>query len=220
MQHKYYGLYEAYIKRIFDCIIASMALVVLSPILLITALLVHIKLGSPVLFIQERPGRNEKIFKLYKFRSMSDAKDARGNLLPDTERLTRFGRVLRSTSLDELPELLNIIKGDMSIIGPRPLAKQYLPYYTEEERHRHDVRPGLSGLAQIHGRNDLQWEKRFQYDLQYVQHITFLNDLSIFFKTIERVIKREHISVRGEGSLIDFDLYRIGQRKKKNEDKN
>ena len=151
---------------------------------------------------------------------MSDARDKNGTLLPDTKRLTKFGRVLRSTSLDELPELFNILKGDMSLIGPRPLAVQYLPYYTEEERHRHDVRPGLSGLAQIHGRNDLPWEERFQYDLQYINHITFLGDLAIFLGTIGKVLKKDHISIRGEGTVIDFDVYRIGQQRKKDEDKN
>lgn len=219
-KHKDYGPYEAFIKRILDCAAAGGALLILSPVFAVIGILVRTRLGAPVLFVQERPGKDEKIFKLYKFRSMSDARDKNGTLLPDTKRLTKFGRVLRSTSLDELPELFNILKGDMSLIGPRPLAVQYLPYYTEEERHRHDVRPGLSGLAQIHGRNDLPWEERFQYDLQYINHITFLGDLAIFLGTIGKVLKKDHISIRGEGTVIDFDVYRIGQQRKKDEDKN
>ena len=219
-KHKDYGPYEAFIKRILDCAVAGGALLILSPVFAVIGILVRTRLGAPVLFVQERPGKDEKIFKLYKFRSMSDARDKNGTLLPDTKRLTKFGRVLRSTSLDELPELFNILKGDMSLIGPRPLAVQYLPYYTEEERHRHDVRPGLSGLAQIHGRNDLPWEERFQYDLQYINHITFLGDLAIFLGTIGKVLKKDHISIRGEGPVIDFDVYRIGQQRKKDEDKN
>ena len=219
-KHKDYGPYEAFIKRILDCAVAGGALLILSPVFAVIGILVRTRLGAPVLFVQERPGKDEKIFKLYKFRSMSDARDKNGTLLPDTKRLTKFGRVLRSTSLDELPELFNILKGDMSLIGPRPLAVQYLPYYTEGERHRHDVRPGLSGLAQIHGRNDLPWEERFQYDLQYRNHITFLGDLAIFLGTIGKVLKKDHISIRGEGTVIDFDVYRIGQQRKKDEDKN
>ncbi len=214
-RHRYYGLYEAYFKRAFDCIAAGAALIGLSPLLLVIALLVYFKLGSPVLFVQERPGKGEKIFKLYKFRTMSDARDENGNLLPDSQRLPLFGRMLRSTSLDELPELFNILRGEMSFIGPRPFVKQYLPYYTKKERHRHDVRPGLSGLAQIHGRNDLGWEERFQYDLQYVNHITLCTDIKIAVRTIQKVIQREHICVRGEGTLMDFDLYRKRQMEEK-----
>ncbi len=217
-QHRYYGIYEKYFKRVFDCVFAGIAFILFSPLLLLIAILVYIKLGSPILFVQERPGKNEKMFHLYKFRSMSNARDRNGNLLSDTERLTRFGRILRSTSLDELPELYNILKGEMSLVGPRPLMKQYLPYYTKKERHRHDVRPALSGLAQIHGRNALGWEERFQYDLQYVNHITFWMDIKIIFLTIQKVIKRDHIGVRGEGALMDFDRYRKQQNDEKGRD--
>ena len=165
MKHKPYGPYEKYIKRPMDALLSGFALIVLSPILLVTAILVRVKLGSPVLFTQDRPGRDEKIFKLYKFRTMTDQRDDKGNLRPDADRLTKFGSRLRSTSLDELPELFNIVKGDMSIIGPRPLLVQYLPYYTETEKHRHDVRPGLSGLAQVNGRNLVKWNQRLAYDI-------------------------------------------------------
>ena len=205
-------MYAKYIKRILDFLLSLIAIIILSPVFLIVAILVRIKLGSPVIFKQERPGKNEKIFTLYKFRTMTDKKDENGNLLPDSERLTKFGKALRSTSLDELPELFNILKGDMSIVGPRPLAVQYLPYYTDEERHRHDVRPGLTGLAQINGRNCLSWEKRFKYDLKYVNNITILQDLKIVLKTIIKVFKRQNIVVRGEGKTIDFDKYRRKER--------
>ena len=201
-------MYKKYIKRFLDIIISLVGLIILSPIFLIIAILVKIKLGSPVIFKQERPGKDEKIFKLYKFRSMNDKKDENGKLLPDKERLTRFGKILRSTSLDELPELFNILKGDMSLIGPRPLAVSYLPYYNEKEKHRHDVRPGLTGLAQINGRNALNWEERFKYDIEYVNNITFMNDIKIFFKTFIKVLKKEDIVVRGTGNTIDFDEYR------------
>ena len=175
-------MYRKYIKRLLDIIISLTALILLFPVMLIIAILVRIKLGSPVIFKQERPGKDEKIFKLYKFRSMSDKKDENGNLLPDEKRLTKFGRILRATSLDELPELINILKGEMSLIGPRPLAVCYLPYYNEKEKHRHDVRPGLTGLAQINGRNALNWDDRFAYDIQYIENITFLNDMKILFQ--------------------------------------
>lgn len=201
-------MYKKFFKRFLDIIISLISLIILSPIMLIVAILVRIKLGSPIIFKQERPGKNEKIFKLYKFRSMSDKKDKNGKLLPDSERLTKFGKILRSTSLDELPELVNILKGDMSLIGPRPLAVSYLPYYNEKEKHRHDVRPGLTGLAQINGRNALDWEKRFEYDLEYVNNITFINDLKILFKTFFKVLKREDVVTRGTGKTIDFDEYR------------
>ena len=213
--HKPYGPYEKFFKRPLDVILAGAALVVLSPVLGVTALLVKKKLGSPVIFAQERPGKDEKIFKLYKFRSMTDARDEEGKLLPDDRRLTPFGRALRSTSLDELPELWNIFKGDMSVIGPRPLVPQYLPYYTEEEKHRHDVRPGLSGLAQINGRNTLNWEDRFAYDLKYVKNISFMLDVSIVLKTLLKVVKRSDIQVRGTTKMMDFDKYRISQGMKK-----
>lgn len=201
-------MYKKIIKRFLDILISLFGLIILSPVFLIVAILVRIKLGSPVFFKQERPGKDEKIFKLYKFRSMSNKKDENGKLLPDKERLTRFGKILRSTSLDELPELFNILKGDMSLIGPRPLAVSYLPYYNEKEKHRHDVRPGLTGLAQINGRNALNWEERFKYDIEYVNNITFMNDIKIFFKTFIKVLKKEDVVVRGTGNTIDFDEYR------------
>ena len=187
------GIYEKYVKRPLDCVLSMLALVVFSPALLIIAILVRVKLGSPVIFQQERPGLNEKIFCLYKFRTMTDERDGEGNLLPDEVRLTRFGRMLRSTSLDELPELLNIVRGDMSIVGPRPLAVIYLDYYTEEEHKRHSVRPGLTGLAQVNGRNSISWEEKFSYDLQYISRITFVGDLYILWKTVGKVLRRESI---------------------------
>lgn len=192
------GLYECYIKRFIDVVCSICALIMLSPIIVVTFLLVRIKLGSPVLFMQERPGKNGEIFKLYKFRSMTDARDENGKLLSDDIRLTKFGRLLRSTSLDELPELFNILKGDMSIVGPRPLLVEYLPYYTKEERHRHDVRPGLTGLAQINGRNTLTWEEKFAFDIEYVKDITFIKDVQIIFKTVKKVFKREDILIGKE----------------------
>lgn len=204
-------MYEKYIKRILDCFLSGIALIVLSPIILITALLVRIKLGKPVIFRQKRPGKDEKIFELYKFRSMTDARDDAGNLLPDSIRLTAFGRALRSTSLDELPELVNIFKGDMSIVGPRPLAVQYLPYYNEEERKRHSVLPGLTGLAQVHGRNATTWEERFSYDVKYVQHVTLFEDIRIILETIKVVFDRSGIGERGIDSPVDFDKYRKAQ---------
>ena len=164
LKHKPYGIYEKYIKRPLDLFCGLSAIIFFSWLYLLVAILVRVKLGSPVIFTQDRPGKDEKIFKLYKFRTMTDEKDANGNLLPDSERLTKFGRILRATSLDELPEAFNIIKGDMSIIGPRPLLPSYLEWYTEDEKHRHDVRPGLSGLAQVNGRNFLDWDKRFELD--------------------------------------------------------
>ena len=163
-------MYQKYIKRILDFILSLCALIVLSPVLLIVAILVRVKLGSPIIFKQKRPGKDEKIFTLYKFRTMTDEKDENGNLLPDSERLTKFGKFLRSTSLDELPELINILKGDMAIVGPRPLLVEYLEFYTEEEKHRHDVRPGLTGLAQVNGRNNLKWDDRLAYDVKYVNN--------------------------------------------------
>lgn len=204
-------MYKKYIKRLLDIIISLIALIILSPIMLIVAILVRIKLGSPVIFKQERPGKDENIFKLYKFRSMSDKKDENGKLLPDAKRLTKFGKILRATSLDELPELVNILKGEMSLIGPRPLAVCYLPYYNEKEKKRHTVRPGLTGLAQINGRNALNWEERFGYDIEYVDNITFINDLKILFKTVYKVFKRDGVVTRGTGKTIDFDEYRKAQ---------
>ena len=189
------GLYNKYIKRILDILISLTFIVLFSWLYLILVILVRIKLGSPVLFCQERPGYNEKIFKLYKFRTMTDKRDEKGNLLPDSERLTKFGSMLRSTSLDELPEMFNILKGDMSLIGPRPLLVEYLPYYTEEERLRHSVRPGLTGLAQVSGRNYLAWDKRLARDVEYVNHISFITDVRIIIKTIKVVFKKEDVSV-------------------------
>ena len=200
------GLYNKYIKRILDILISLTFIVLFSWLYLILVILVRIKLGSPVLFCQERPGYNEKIFKLYKFRTMTDKRDEKGNLLPDSERLTKFGSMLRSTSLDELPEMFNILKGDMSLIGPRPLLVEYLPYYTEEERLRHSVRPGLTGLAQVSGRNYLAWDKRLARDVEYVNHISFIMDVRIIIKTIMVVLKKEDIAIDTnivEGNLCD-----------------
>lgn len=193
-KHKPYGLYEKYIKRPQDFLCALLAVIILSPVMLVTAILVRVKLGSPVLFTQERPGKDEKPFKLYKFRTMTDARDENGDLISDAERLTKFGKALRSTSLDELPELFNIVKGDMAIVGPRLLLMQYLPYYREDERERHDVRPGLTGFAQTHGRNYLMWDERIGLDVQYAKHITFTGDVKIIFQTVIKVIKRSDIA--------------------------
>lgn len=186
--------YEKYVKRLQDILLSLIALIVLSPVLLVTALLVRVKLGSPVIFKQKRPGLNGEIFTLYKFRTMTDAKDQDGNLLPDEVRLTKFGKLLRSTSLDELPELLNILFGDIAVIGPRPLLVEYLPRYNVEQARRHEVRPGLSGLAQVNGRNAISWEDKFKYDVEYVDHVTFLGDWKIIFQTIKNVLKRDGIS--------------------------
>lgn len=205
-------MYRNGIKRFLDFMLSLIGIMVLSPILLVLWILVRIKLGSPVLFHQERPGRNEKIFKLYKFRSMTDERDAQGNLLPDEVRLTKFGRILRSTSLDELPELFNILKGDMSLIGPRPLLVRYLPYYTSQERHRHDVRPGLTGLAQVNGRNALGWEERFAFDLEYVNRLTLGMDLKIIGMTVGKVLKHSGTLSGAEQTVADFDVYRKGDR--------
>lgn len=183
---------------------ALLALIVLSPILLITAFLVRVKLGSPVIFKQERPGLNGKIFTLYKFRTMTDERDSEGNLLSDEVRLTKFGKLLRSTSLDELPELLNILFGDIAVIGPRPLLVEYLPRYNEEQRRRHEVRPGLSGLAQVNGRNAISWEDKFKYDVQYVDHVTFLGDWKIIFQTVLNVIKRDGINSETAATMEVF----------------
>lgn len=199
-------MYAKFFKRVIDIILSGIAMIVLSPILLILIILGTIKMKGNPFFTQERPGRNEKIFKLVKFRSMTCEKDKDGKLLPDDLRLTRYGRILRSTSLDELPELINIFVGDMSIVGPRPLLVSYLPYYTEKERHRHDVRPGLTGLAQVSGRNTLTWEDKFEYDIKYISNISFVQDLKILFKTVEKVFKRSDILVGKEfkvGKLLD-----------------
>ena len=198
-------MYAKYIKRILDFLLSLIALIILSPILLIVAILVKIKLGSPVIFKQKRPGKNEKIFTLYKFRTMTDKKDENGNLLPDSERLTKFGKILRSTSLDELPELINILKGDMAIVGPRPLLVEYLPLYNETQKQRHNVRPGLTGLAQINGRNTSSWEKKFEEDVEYVKKITFIKDVKIILKTIIKVLRKEGISQEGSATMEKFE---------------
>ena len=203
MEHKV-GFYEKYIKRLLDFTLSFLALIVLSPVLLVTALLVRIKLGSPIIFHQERPGKSEKIFRLYKFRSMTDECDENGDLLPDDQRLTRFGQILRSTSLDELPELWNILRGDMSIVGPRPLLVKYLPLYNEEQRHRHDVRPGLTGWAQANGRNAISWEEKFKLDVWYVQHISFWVDVKVIFMTVKKVFCRDGISSETSVTMEEF----------------
>lgn len=198
------GIYRRYIKRKMDFILSLIAIIILSPILLAVAILVRFRLGSPVLFKQERPGMNEKIFTMYKFRTMTDEKDENGELLPDSVRLTRFGKLLRSTSLDELPELFNIIKGDMSIIGPRPLLVQYLPLYNEDQKRRHEVRPGLSGLAQVSGRNAITWEEKFRLDVQYVDNVSLLEDWKIIFLTIKKVFVREGINSESSATMEPF----------------
>ena len=205
-------MYKRFVKRLLDIIISLCALIILSPLLLILWILVRIKLGKPALFAQERPGKDGKIFKLHKFRSMTDERDENGELLPDEVRLTRFGRIFQATSLDELPELFSILKGDMSLIGPRPLLVKYLPWYSEEESHRHDVRPGLTGLAQVNGRNAIGWEERFAYDLEYVNHLTFGMDLKIIFMTVKMVLKRSGVLSGEEQTTVDFDIYRKEQR--------
>ena len=197
-------IYESFFKRILDVFLSGIALLVLSPILLIVAILVRFKLGSPIFFKQERPGKNEKIFNMYKFRTMTDETDNHGNLLSDEKRLTNFGKTLRSTSLDELPELWNIFKGDMSIVGPRPLLVQYLPLYNDFQQQRHDVRPGLTGLAQVNGRNAVNWIEKFKLDVQYVHNVTFRNDINIIIKTIKTVFKREDISSETSATIEPF----------------
>lgn len=198
-------MYAKYIKRPLDFTLSLIAIIMLSPLLLIVAILVRIKLGKPVIFKQQRPGKNEKIFTLYKFRTMTNKKDENGNLLPDEQRLTKFGKALRSTSLDELPELINILKGDMAIVGPRPLLVEYLNLYNEEQKHRHDVRPGLTGLAQISGRNSIEWEKKFEEDVEYVNNITFIQDTKIILETFIRVFKRDGINQEGNATMKKFE---------------
>ena len=208
-------LYRDYIKRFLDIVLSAGAIIVLSPVMAVTAVLVRVKLGSPVLFKQKRPGKDERIFEMYKFRSMTDARDENGELLPDEVRLTSFGKKLRASSLDELPELFNILKGDMSVVGPRPLSEVYLPFYTEKEHHRHDVRPGLTGLAQVNGRNNLSWEEKFAYDLQYINKISFSGDATILLKTVGKVLDHEGIG-QAEAAPVSLHIERSTRREKIN----
>lgn len=209
-------MYRLFIKRLLDIVFSGMALVFLSPVYLVLAVLIRVKLGNPVIFHQERPGKDEKIFTLCKFRTMTDERDENGQLLPDAIRLTKFGKLLRATSLDELPELWNIFKGDMSIIGPRPLLVSYLPYYTEEERLRHTVRPGLTGLAQVSGRNFLDWDRRLQKDVEYVKNLSFLMDLKVIFMTVKVVLVKEDVAEDTnfvEGNFAEIRKARMEQNK-------
>lgn len=197
-------MYKDYFKRLFDLFLSIIAIIVLSPILLITSCLIYFKLGSPVIFKQKRPGKNGKIFQIYKFRTMNNNTDNGGELLPSSERLTLFGRKLRASSIDELPELINIIKGDMSIVGPRPLLVKYLPRYNKDQRHRHDVRPGLTGLAQVNGRNAISWEDKFEFDVKYVRDITLWGDCKIILQTATKVIKKKDISPQSRSIMEEF----------------
>lgn len=203
MKHKA-GFYEKYIKRALDIVLSGIAMIVLSPVMLITAILVRINLGSPVVFCQERPGKDEIIFKMHKFRTMTDERNENGELLPDEKRLTEFGKTLRSLSLDELPELWDIFRGKMSIVGPRPLLVKYLPLYSEEQHHRHDIKPGLTGWAQVNGRNLTSWEERFEHDIYYVNHVSFLMDIKIVFATVRCVFAREGINAEGSATMEAF----------------
>ena len=208
LKHKPYGIYERFIKRPLDCFLSTGALIVFSPILAVTALLVKKKLGSPVLFTQARPGKDEKIFKLYKFRSMTDERDENGELLPDDVRLTKFGKALRATSLDELPELINIVKGDMAVVGPRPQLVRDMVFMSDEQRIRHTVRQGLTGLAQCNGRNGLSWEKKLQYDADYINNgITFIGDAKIIVKTVLKVFQKEGITQENMATAADYGDY-------------
>ena len=210
MEHKA-SFYEKYTKRALDIVLSALGLVVLSPVIAVTALLVRCKLGSPVIFCQPRPGKDGKIFNLYKFRTMTDARDEKGNLLPDEVRLTEFGKLLRATSLDELPELWNILLGNMSIVGPRPLLVKYLPLYNEEQRRRHDVRPGLTGWAQVNGRNSITWEDKFRYDVWYVCNISFALDVKIMFLTVKKVFCREGISSENSSTMEAFTGTKVNE---------
>lgn len=201
-------MYAKYIKRILDFTLSLVALILLMPVLIVIYILVRIKLGKPAIFKQKRPGKNGKIFTLYKFRTMTDKKDESGNLLPDAQRLTKFGKILRSTSLDELPELINILKGDMAIVGPRPLLVEYLEFYTEEEQHRHDVRPGLTGLAQVSGRNAISWSDKLNKDIEYVNNLNFWKDVKIVILTIKKVFAKEGINQEGNATMERFDEVR------------
>lgn len=197
-------MYKRFLKRVLDCIISGLAIIILFPLLTILTIIGIVEMKGNPFFTQERVGKDEKEFKLIKFRSMTNEKDSSGKLLPDKDRLVKYGRLLRATSLDELPELINILKGDMSIIGPRPLSVKYLPYYTIQEHHRHDVRPGLTGLAQVNGRNNLSWEEKFAYDLEYIRSLSFIFDMKIFIKTIIKVFAHEGI---GQGEAMPMSLY-------------
>ena len=201
-------MYAKYIKRCLDFILSLIALIVLSPLMLVLYILVRIKLGKPAIFKQKRPGKDEKIFTLYKFRTMTDEKDENGQLLPDEVRITKFGNFLRRSSLDELPEMFNILKGDMSLIGPRPLLVKYLPYYTKREHLRHSIRPGLTGYAQAHGRNTITWEQKFEYDVWYVEHLSFMTDMKVIIDTIRTVFSHSDVVLN---ALEDFDEYRKHQ---------
>lgn len=207
-------VYQKYLKRLLDMILSGITIICLSPVMFVVAILVRLKLGSPVIFSQERPGKDEKLFRLYKFRTMTDERDEEGNLLSDEDRTTRFGKLLRTTSLDELPELVNIFKGDMSIVGPRPLLVRYLPYYKDEERIRHTVRPGLTGLAQINGRNNLGWDARLSLDANYVRDISFVNDCKIILKTVVKVLKRSDIATGEQLLMENLDVERAGMQRK------
>ena len=208
-------MYRKFFKRVFDIIISLIFILCFWWLYIVIAILVKVKLGSPILFKQDRPGLNEKIFKMYKFRTMTDEKDKDGNLLPDTDRLTKFGKFLRSTSLDEIPELWNVLKGEMSLVGPRPLLIEYLGFYTIEENKRHNVKPGITGWAQINGRNALSWEEKFKYDIEYVNRVSFFFDLKIIFYTIKKVMKKEDISdFKNENKEERFDDYRREKREK------
>lgn len=197
-------MYRKYIKRLLDILLSLTGIIILLPVMLVTAFFVRMKLGSPVIFKQKRPGKDEKIFEMYKFRSMTDEKDKKGNLLPDEVRLTEFGKKLRATSLDELPELFNILKGDMSVVGPRPLLVKYLSLYNEEQRHRHDVRPGLTGFAQVNGRNAITWEEKFKLDVQYVKRLSLGLDIKILINTLKIVLRREGIHSEGNLTMEEF----------------
>lgn len=200
-------MYKLLFKRLLDFILSLVALIVLSPIMLIIAIMIRIKLGKPVIFKQKRPGKDEKIFEMYKFRTMSDKRDRKGNLLSDEDRLTKFGKLLRATSLDELPELFNILKGDMSIVGPRPQLVRDMVFMSDKQRKRHSVRQGLTGLAQVNGRNNISWEDKINYDLKYIDEITFINDFKIIMNTVLKVFKREGVSTEGMDTAEDFGDY-------------
>ena len=204
LRHKPYGIYERFVKRPLDCFLSTGAMIVFSPILLVLTILGAIKMGGNPFFTQERPGRNEKIFKLIKFRTMNNKRDNNGELLPDDVRLTKYGKLLRSTSLDELPELFNIVKGDMAVVGPRPLLVKYLPLYNEKQKHRHDVRPGFTGLAQVHGRNAISWEEKFDWDVKYADSVTFAGDVKVILDTVKVVLKKDGISSESSATMEEF----------------